>query len=133
MIATPPIARVMLIDDSAADNFLHKVVLQKSGQVGDIVAYQMATDALVHLGNPSEDLPELILLDLNMPKMNGFEFLSAYQRQLDRARGRPIVVMLSTSQDDTDLSRAESHELVSRFLNKPLTSDVIAEIVREHF
>ncbi|WP_232341324.1 response regulator [Hymenobacter ginkgonis] len=76
--------------------------------------------------------PALILLDVNMPVMNGFEFLTAY-RQLPLAQQQAIViVMLTTSLHARDVERAQELP-VAGFLNKPLTADKIAKILTDYF
>jgi CheY-like chemotaxis protein len=75
--------------------------------------------------------PQLILLDLNMPMMNGWEFLAAY-RQLPAPTPRPLVVLLSSS--DHDLAQARAQQLpVDAFLAKPLSREKLLALLHDHF
>lgn len=117
---TPPINRLMLIDDSDIDQMIYRRIAEKSGLVKHLTQYLDARKALADLNDPAREKPDLILLDINMPWMDGFEFLEAATRDLG-AELCPIIVMLTTSLNPKDESRAKSFEVVRDFLNKPLT------------
>lgn len=126
----PQIETVMLIDDNDADNFYHKIVMQKAGFSGDIIVFQYAYEALAFL-KKNERIVDLILLDINMPRMNGFEFLEAYEALPSDQRVKAIVIMLTTSLNPADEARANEFADVRGFLNKPLTSDSFSHLVGE--
>ncbi len=121
-IDIPPINTLMLIDDSDVDQMIYRRIAQKSGLVRDLVQFLDARQALAHLNDPTTESPDLILLDINMPGMDGFEFLEAATDELG-ADLCPVVVMLTTSLNPKDEVRAKSFEVVREFLNKPLTVD----------
>ena len=81
--------------------------------------FESAREALVYLGQPAVPPVNLILLDINMPCMNGFEFLQAYSG-LQAARTRASVVMLTSSPDPDDRSRALAFPCVRDYLLKPI-------------
>lgn len=118
--------RILLIDDSEADRLYTRIVLERSGDDREVLDYESARDALadLSLGRVAVDL---ILLDINMPGMNGFEFLAAYQQLSDHAcaaaESAPravAVVMLSSSPDQTDRQRALGCPCVKGYVIKPL-------------
>ncbi len=117
-----PIHTLMLIDDSSFDQMIGRRITEKSGLVRNLLQFVDATEALDDLSDPSTRKPDLILLDVNMPKMDGFEFLEKATERfgVDLC---PIVVMLTTSLCPKDEERAKSHKIVHDFLNKPLTQD----------
>lgn len=117
-----PIKTLMLIDDSSFDQMVYKRIAEKSGLVRELLQFLDATEALAHLSDPAKARPDLILLDINMPQMDGFEFLEEATKRFGVALC-PIVVMLTTSLNPRDEERAKKFEVVHDFLNKPLTHD----------
>jgi len=117
-----PIDTLMLIDDSSFDQMVYKRIADKSGAVRNLIQYLDATEALAHLSDPAQRRPDLILLDINMPQMDGFEFLEEVTEKFGVALC-PIVVMLTTSLNPKDEKRAKQFDVVQDFLNKPLTHE----------
>jgi len=122
------IASLMLIDDNKVDQMMYKRIVDKSGLVDSFLQFQMAEDALGHLRGARNAMPDLILLDINMPRMNGFEFLDAAQVEFG-PDFTTVVVMLTTSLDPKDQERVQGYDAVKRFLNKPLTRTLLQQLV----
>jgi CheY-like chemotaxis protein len=127
-----PLSSVLLVDDDSTANFLHQLLLQKTLCVTErVFVAENGQQALTQLGPGAAFPPQLILLDLNMPVMNGWEFLAAYQ-QLPPMAPRPLVVLLSSS--DHDLAQARAQQLpVDDFLSKPLTREKVQALLDQHF
>lgn len=121
----------MLIDDSEADNFIHKRIIEKSGIAKEIVVIFRATEALTYLKN--ETRPELIFLDINMPGMDGWEFLQEYEQLAEIHKAELVICMLTTSQSAIDREKAKQYGMIEHFMSKPLTKEKLLEIVRAHF
>ncbi|MDJ0638857.1 MAG: response regulator [Paracoccaceae bacterium] len=124
---TPKIDTLMIIDDSEIDLMLAARVAERSGQVATILRFQYAEKALDHIRSGVSPQPSLILLDINMPRMDGFEFLEALEGHLGPTFAS-VVVMLTTSMNPDDEERAESHPYVRDFRNKPLSEEMILEL-----
>lgn len=122
--------RVMLIDDSEADLLYTRIVLERSGLGYEIVAFESARDALVHLQNSKDDDVRLILLDINMPGMDGFEFLEAWDRTPAAAARSAVVVMLSSSPHPDDSERALRHQRVRGYITKPIDREQALGLAR---
>lgn len=122
------IGSLMLIDDNSVDQMLYKRLIDKSGLVERYMAFQYAEKALEYLKDPANSMPDLILLDINMPRMDGFEFLDAAEAAFGPAF-RTVVVMVTTSLDPRDEERVRKYRAVKRFLNKPLTRALLQELV----
>lgn len=129
-----PIRKVLLVDDDKVTNLLHTRLINRTGLVDQVDIATDGVDALDYLQRimDSDDLqPELILLDINMPRMNGFEFLQAYANLPYVPSDQQIVVMLSTSLLKSDHLRAENDPNVFKFDNKPLVVEEIEGLVAE--
>jgi CheY-like chemotaxis protein len=111
---------VLLIDDSEPDRIYTGIVLGRSGLPFEVHDFESARDALAVLADAPQP-PSLILLDINMPGMNGFAFLDAYEKLPEAHRRNTVVVMLSSSPADSDRQRALAHAVVKDYVVKPLT------------
>jgi CheY-like chemotaxis protein len=120
---------VMLVDDNPLDNFVNKKLLESNGFATNVLACESGAAALLHLKScPVAELPEVIFLDINMPGMDGFQFLEAFTMLSEVHHRACKVIMLSTSESFKDLNRANRNRFVRKFLNKPLTPEVIGAI-----
>lgn len=119
---------VMLIDDEKMDQMMYKRILSRSGYVDQVRSFPTAMDALDYLRNPDSPRPDLIFLDINMPRMNGFQFLDAAIEEFGTDFTTAIVIMLTTSLDPDDKKRAEKYDVVKEFVNKPLNAAVLEEL-----
>lgn len=119
---------VMLVDDDAYTNLYNKIVLQEEKVSENILVFDNGPDALDYL--KTGDAVDLLLLDINMPVMNGWQFLEHYDELDEKRKVRAFVVMLTASANDDDRKKAERLASVKAFINKPLDSETIREIKR---
>ena len=129
---------VLLVDDDPITNYLNRKLLEKLDATEQVLVALNGHEALQVLARecpesePGPSCPALIFLDVNMPLMNGFDFLDAYQL-LPLARRRAIViVMLTTSVHPNDMQRLENLS-VAGFLSKPLNPEKIQRVLDQHF
>lgn len=129
---------VLLIDDDEPTNFFTRMILEESGCAEHIKIVQSGQEALDYLVK-SEAVdnaaiypsPDLIFLDINMPAMDGWEFLEEYRKL--NVTSRIIVVMLTTSLFPEDKLKAERMPEISGFEHKPLTAEKLAEVREKYF
>lgn len=124
---------ILLIDDDEATNYLHKMIIDKSDCTKECVVAENGLEALELLQAKKNPLkPDLIFLDINMPKMDGWEFLIEY-KNIYKIPNSTILIMLSTSIHSNDKKKAESIEEINGFVNKPLSKETIQEVMRTYF
>lgn len=131
---------ILLIDDDVPTNFIHRKIIQKSEVNAHIQVTTSAREGLDFLTQSGKfaDLeevprPGIIFLDINMPGMNGWEFMEAYRKLDDKQKAQTIIIMLTTSLNPDDRDRAINDEDITTFIHKPLRPEMVAEIAAKYF
>lgn len=122
----------IVIDDSKLDCFIAEKVIQNSGRSETVKSFMVATEALDYIKSlQAEQKKTVVLVDIQMPVMNGFEFIEAYEQNIPpEEKEQYMVNLLSSSINETDMIRAKGYKSVRNFLNKPLTKGTL-EIILE--
>lgn len=127
---------ILLIDDNEATNYIHKMVLNRLDCANEIIAVSSGFDALEYLmgiDTKNNTVPNLIFLDINMPAMNGWEFLEEYDQLPESQKGGIIMVMLTTSLNPDDEQKAKEIHNIKGYLNKPLNAEKMKELISQYF
>lgn len=134
------ISNILLVDDDETSIYLQNHLLTDVCKFkGHIEICYNGKTALEYIKaegeyqSRSNPLPDLILLDINMPVMNGFEFLEGYSDLDENLRGGIVISMLTSSLNSHDKEKADQYQTVSDFITKPLERDVLLDIVEKHF
>lgn len=122
---------VMLVDDEDDYHLITRMMLRKAGFSGRFSAFLDPEAAMDHLRS-GNDLPDVMLVDINMPATNGFEFLVQCNRE-HLLRDRTTVVMCSSSNRPMDMEMAKQLPGVREYIEKPLTFDQFNRIVHDHW
>ena len=126
---------VLLVDDDEVTNFVHESLLEGMDVAKELLVAkngQEAIDLIREHCLGHDGCPSLIFLDINMPVMNGFEFLDAYHQLENDLNKSIIIVMLTSSLNPNDIERAKETG-VNEFLNKPLTEENLKTVLDKHF
>lgn len=126
---------IILIDDDNTTNFLNKRIIEKLDVAEKILIFKNGLEALNYfkdLADPDYSKSSLIILDINMPVMNGFEFLEHYNGLSEDKKAKKLIVMLTTSAIESEKDLALKYR-VSDFLSKPLTSEKIMKVITTYF
>lgn len=130
----PFATRVLLVDDSIDDNFIHTRLLRRTGFTSHVEVMKDGLDALAYLRGLAEgpagagEAPQVIFLDLRMPRLDGFEFLVEFEKLPADFRQRVVVVVLTSSLLTADQERASSLSPQLHYLVKPLTRQQLEDL-----
>lgn len=124
---------ILLVDDDSIANFLIERIVQSTGLARKIDKALNGKEALKAFTDTSgSSLPEVVLLDLNMPIMNGFEFIQAYRNLQFEEKDNVLIILVTSSNNPSDIEKAR--ELgIKYYLTKPISADTIKGILQKEF
>lgn len=128
--------RILLVDDDETTNLLNKRLISRLELADKVDLAYDGYEALGYLIKQTTEAeypkPDLIFLDVRMPVMDGFEFLTEYNKLDQKFKAKAIVVMLSTSLREEDVSKAKQLH-VTDYRPKPLTEEMLYDIMNTYF
>jgi CheY-like chemotaxis protein len=127
--------KVMLVDDSDTDLFINETMIKYAQLSNDIISFSSSTKALEHLKLVSKDsasfseIPDIIFLDINMPLLNGFEFIREYQSLPALVKNKCQIILLSSTFNSNDIQKGADDSHVIGLIAKPLTIESLHEML----
>ncbi len=125
-------SRFVIIDDDAFNNKICSVTIEKISKEADVISFLDPIQGFNFIAEQfdiDKERTAILLLDINMPVMNGWEFLERYDTLADEVKSRIKVYILSSSVDKRDIERARTNKNVVHYLVKPLTRETIKQVM----
>jgi len=126
---------VMLIDDNEIDNLINQKMIEAADISEHIYTHTGARSAIEFLKNlekidkeTKDVLPDVIFLDIDMPLMDGFQFLDEFNKLADDTRNKCKIVMLTSSINPQDVNKSKKYTYVKKYINKPLTQQNLTNL-----
>ena len=123
---------ILLVDDDEINNFLSKELLRLHQPDLVIESLQYVDEALLYLENKitnKQPLPDIILVDINMPSLNGWDFMDAYEKMNAEAIKNVKVYIYTSSIYYKDLEKIRNYKSVIKLISKPFTDEMITEML----
>lgn len=132
---------ILLIEDNEFINIFNRRIIEQVALTDNIEVVENGQEAINYLtrqvnlipNGHTPQWPDMILLDLNMPCMNGWEFIQEYRKIKHSINKNIVIVMLSTTPNPDDIKRSEQIPEISAFVSKPLTREVLGKLIEKHF
>lgn len=125
--------RFAIIDDDQVYQLILKKTFEKSHPTQALLQFYNGEEAFEFLkdnsSNLASNLPDVLLLDINMPFMNGWQFLDALETLPNAGNYHPVIYIISSSPATEDIEMANQYTRVANYIIKPVTKDVLSSII----
>lgn len=128
---------IYIIDDNEADRYIISRSIEETGLDCTIEEFSNGEDFLsaidqTSIQNNTDNIPTMILLDINMPGINGFEVLENLEKSSIK-NDCFVVLMITSSNNTRDIEKANKHYLIKEFVNKPVDEDIMLKLISKYY
>jgi CheY-like chemotaxis protein len=123
---------VLIVDDDEINNFIAAKLIKKVNELSSVQTSLNGLEGINYIKSlldNQEKMPDVIFLDINMPIMNGWEFLDEYEKIKSLVQKETSIYMLSSSVYNDDIKKAETYTSVKKFISKPLTLEKLENLI----
>ncbi len=124
----------IIIDDSRLDCFIAEKIIQNSGTFSNVKSYMEATEAYEAIKNGiigDDSIITIIILDIQMPVMNGFQFVEVFEQLPKEIQSKFAIFLFSSSINENDKNRLGNFPSIIRFYSKPISKDTVAQMIEQ--
>ncbi|HEY1063222.1 MAG TPA: response regulator [Daejeonella sp.] len=128
------IPNFIIIDDSRLDCFIAEKIIQNSGTYSSVKSYMEATEAYEAIKNGligDDSIITIIILDIQMPVMNGFQFVEVFEKLPKEIQSKFAIFLFSSSINENDKNRLDNYPSIIRFYSKPISKDTVAQMIEQ--
>ena len=119
------VKNILIIEDNPADQLIIEMIIENAETDANVVFASDGKEGLETISQ-MDQLPDIILLDINMPRMNGHEFLEAYSAKYHAVP--PVVIMLTSSSQEDDKAKTSRYACVRDYLIKPFSEEALNKL-----
>ena len=121
---------ICLVDDEQVFHWIAEHLIKRVSNGLKTISLFNGNEALEYLGDPTNQLPDVVFLDLNMPIANGWKFLDEFESVKDKLDKQIAIYIVSSSVDPEDHKKAKKYSYVNGFISKPLTQETIERVIK---
>lgn len=128
------IPNFIIIDDSRLDCFIAEKIIQNSGTYSGVKSYIEASEAYEAIKNGligDDSITTIIILDIQMPVMNGFQFVEVFEQLPKEIQSKYAIFLFSSSINENDKNRLDNYPSIIRFYSKPISKDIVAQMIEQ--